>query len=124
MEAGKVLEKEKGETAGRATASCPASELKVAYFKDGIYSTIIKQLTPAEQLEIFRQLVSQIAKAAILKHDVEGEMRVIKGALVGKDDTYVYFVRATDGKVFQINHKNVRGIELNNFTGKEQEAVT
>ena len=91
-------------------------EIKVAFFKNGVYSTNIDELLPSEQLEIFQQLVLKIAKSAILKHDVEGEMRVIKGAMVGRDNTYIYFVRASDGKVFQINHKNVRGMEFNHFT--------
>lgn len=114
-----VLEKEKEENLpGAGEYSRPI--LKAAYFKDGIYSTDIEELTPSERLEVFMQYVSKIAKSAILKHDVEGEMRVIKGALVGQDENYIYFVRGTDSKVFKINHKNVRGIELNNFTGAKQ----
>ena len=112
-----VLEKEKEKL---PAAGEDKSKPKVAYFKDGIYSTKIKEeLLPTEQLEIFKQLVQQIAKSAILKHDVEGEMRVIKGALIGKDEQYIYFVRGVDNKVFQISHKNVRSIELNNFTGEK-----
>jgi len=94
--------------------------LKAAYYKDGIYGTDMEELSPSERLEIFKQYVSKIAKSAILKHDVEGGMRVIKGALIGQDENYIYFVRAVDSKVFKINHKNVRGIELNNFTEGKQ----
>ena len=118
MEVLKEKGKDEALRAGASKNSKPI--LKVAYFKEGIYSTDINELSPEEQLEIFQQLVSIVSNNAIVKHDVQGEMRVIKGALVGRDENFIYIVRSSDKKVFQINYKNIRSIEMNNFSWKSE----